>query len=192
VRHTFPTALILLAALFVATVVVACGGGSDDDNGSVTSDVVPTATLPASLPDPIIVSGTLIPPSNSDRYTVQEGDSPSSIAARFGVSLEDLLSVNDISDPTSLFVGQELVIPSGGETPEPQDEPTEAPEEAPTDEPPAEEPTEEPAANTYTVQAGDTPQTIAAQFGITPQDLMDANGITDPASLQIGQVLTIP
>jgi hypothetical protein len=45
---------------------------------------------------------------------------------------------------------------------------------------------------TYVVKAGDSPASIAAQFGITAQQLMQANGITDPRSLQVGQRLNIP
>ncbi len=44
----------------------------------------------------------------------------------------------------------------------------------------------------YIVQFGDTLNSIALRFGITAQDLQDANGITDPNSLQIGQRLVIP
>jgi len=42
------------------------------------------------------------------------------------------------------------------------------------------------------VQAGDTLAGIAEQFGVTIDALLQANGITDPDSIQIGQVLTIP
>ncbi len=42
------------------------------------------------------------------------------------------------------------------------------------------------------MQAGDTLQGIAHFYGITVDDLMDANGITDPASLTVDQVLIIP
>ncbi len=45
---------------------------------------------------------------------------------------------------------------------------------------------------TYIVQAGDSPASIAAQFGSTADAIMEANGITDPATLGVGQVLTIP
>jgi LysM repeat protein len=45
---------------------------------------------------------------------------------------------------------------------------------------------------TYTVQPGDSPASIAAQFGITAEELMQANGIADPTSLFVGQVLTVP
>ncbi len=44
----------------------------------------------------------------------------------------------------------------------------------------------------YTVVAGDTVDSIAAAFGITPEELMTANGFTDPATLFIGQTVTIP
>ncbi len=45
---------------------------------------------------------------------------------------------------------------------------------------------------TYTVQAGDSPASIAEQFGITTEAIMEANGITDPTGLYVGQVLVIP
>jgi LysM repeat protein len=45
---------------------------------------------------------------------------------------------------------------------------------------------------TYTVQSGDNLFRIALRFGIAWQDLAAANGITNPESLQVGQVLNIP
>lgn len=44
-------------------------------------------------------------------YVVQPGDSLSSIASRFNVSLNDLLAANNISDPNQLTAGQQLLIP---------------------------------------------------------------------------------
>lgn len=49
-----------------------------------------------------------------------------------------------------------------------------------------------PVGRTYTVKAGDNPSRIAGQFGITAEELMRANNISDPSSLQIDQVLRIP
>jgi D-alanyl-D-alanine carboxypeptidase len=53
-------------------------------------------------------------------------------------------------------------------------------------------PTATPIDALYVVQGGDTLGAIAARFGISLDVLMQANAITDPASLQVGQVLTIP
>lgn len=44
-------------------------------------------------------------------YIVQAGDSLSSIAEFFSVSLNELMSANGITDPNQLDVGQQLVIP---------------------------------------------------------------------------------
>jgi LysM repeat protein len=45
---------------------------------------------------------------------------------------------------------------------------------------------------TYIVQAGDSPASIAAKFRVKTDDLIAANNITDPQKLQIGQSLKIP
>lgn len=44
----------------------------------------------------------------------------------------------------------------------------------------------------YTVQPGDTLAIIAASAGITLDALMNANGLTDPNLLEVGQVLLLP
>lgn len=45
---------------------------------------------------------------------------------------------------------------------------------------------------TYVVQPGDTLDGIATKFNVATKALADANGITDPNSIQVGQVLKIP
>ncbi len=52
-------------------------------------------------------------------------------------------------------------------------------------------PTASPAALTYTVEPGDTLGAIAERFGVTVDAIAAANGIEDPAAIQIGQVLVI-
>src|SRR5690606_914735 len=51
-------------------------------------------------------------------YTIQPGDTLTSIAAYFGVRLEDLMAVNGITDPNLIYVGQELRLPGPVEAPE--------------------------------------------------------------------------
>jgi LysM repeat protein len=187
------TLLLLLFLLAAGLAIYACGGSKD--NGRVDLSDVPTATLPSSLPDPLIVSGTPRPSTSGDTYVVQDGDNPSSIAAQFDISTEELMSANGITDPTGLFVGQELVIPGSnvlGEEATPRASATAPAAPTSTPEPAAATATPSSGQQTYTVQEGDYPESIAAQFGITADELMAANGITDPSSLQIGQVLIIP
>lgn len=46
-------------------------------------------------------------------YTVQSGDTLSSIASRQGVSVDELAAANDISNVSLIFPGQEFSIPGG-------------------------------------------------------------------------------
>jgi lysozyme len=56
--------------------------------------------------------------------------------------------------------------------------------------------TEQPPANsnsqTYTVQSGDTLSSIAERYGVTVDAICQANGITDPNLISVGEVLSIP
>ena len=53
-------------------------------------------------------------------------------------------------------------------------------------------PSAAPATRSYKVKSGDTLVGIAAKFGTTPKAISTLNGISDPSSLKIGQVLKIP
>jgi len=48
------------------------------------------------------------------------------------------------------------------------------------------------SGQTYKVKGGDTLVGIAAKFGTTPRAIADLNGLANPASLKVGQVLRIP
>ena len=72
---------------------------------------VPTAVLPSSnstsRPTP-----TSSPHPALHRHKVKNGDTPSSIARKYGVSLGRFLSANPGLKPIKLLIGQELKIPS--------------------------------------------------------------------------------
>lgn len=99
------------------------------------------------------------------------------------------------SQPTALATLAEPtateVPPTATSAPTATAVPTHTPTVAPTWTPTATpEPT--PAPVTYTVASGDSPSEIAKQFGISTEALMEANDITDPRRLRVGQVLVIP
>jgi murein DD-endopeptidase MepM/ murein hydrolase activator NlpD len=50
-------------------------------------------------------------PSTGPIYIIQPGDSLSSIASRFGISLTDLMAANNIADANNIAVGAQVVIP---------------------------------------------------------------------------------
>ncbi len=63
------------------------------------------------------------------RYIVQRGDTISSIARKYGLTIKDLIEANDIVNPNLIFPGQKLIIPGylAEEVAEVAPEPTPAP-----------------------------------------------------------------
>lgn len=63
-------------------------------------------TPPAVTPVPTTIGGV-----SSQTYTVQSGDTLARISQRFGVTVSDLVIANNISAISTIFVGQQLIIP---------------------------------------------------------------------------------
>ena len=71
---------------------------------------VSTQTL-TPLPTPTIVSPTVTPsPTPVPTYVVQKGDSLTSIAAKFGLTVQYLVARNNICNPNMIFDGQVLTL----------------------------------------------------------------------------------
>jgi LysM repeat protein len=137
--------------------------------------------------------------SGAGTYTVKAGDTIGSIAASVGVSQQDLLSANNLSNPDLITVGQVLKIPTGASatgTPRAA-APAAATSATPVGGGAATSATPAGAAagsRTYTVLAGDTACKIAASEKVSVADLASANGTSVSALTVItpGQVLKIP
>ena len=110
-------------------------------------------------------------------YVVQAGDTLTQIALRYSVNQQDLMSANNIVNPSHIVVGQQLVIP-GDTSVQP------AAQEAATGE------TGLPAE--HIVKAGETLSAIAAKYGLTTAELAAANNITNPSLIRTGGHLRIP
>ncbi len=133
---------------------------------------MPTAT------ETPVPTDTPLPPIE---YKVAAGDTCVAIAAAHNVSSQSIITLNHLDPNCNLSVGRSLLIP----------QPTPTPTPLPTATLGAEVITQVPRT-TYTVHSGDTLAGIAKFYGVTVADMMDVNGITDPASITVGQVLIIP
>ena len=111
-------------------------------------------------------------------HIVRAGETLSSIALDYGVSVADLVQANDLRDEDALALGQELFVP-GVETPP-------AAPAATTDEPPTV------VGVTHIVRAGETLSSIALDYGVSVADLVQANDLRDEDALALGQELFVP
>lgn len=103
-KHTTRTNLSLLAVAITALLLlVGCTaqpGSSDQVRLVITPIPTPTYT-------------PVVPPTpQPTTYTVKPGDTLSGIASLFGVTVDDIVRVNSITDPNVLSDGQVLKIPA--------------------------------------------------------------------------------
>jgi LysM repeat protein len=119
----------------------------------------------------VIPTGTPPPPPTGPitTYVVQSGDTLGAIAARFGTTVNELVSLNALLNPNYIYVGQVLQIAGQG-----------APGPPPSD------------VCVYWVKAGDTLTKIALQYSTTVWALTIANNLANPSFIWVGQQLIIP
>lgn len=103
-------------------------------------------------------------PVTQNTYTVQSGDTLSGIALKYGVTVAQLTSWNNISDPNKIYVGQKLVLYSNGGGS---------------------------GTVVYTVKSGDTLSGIAQNFGVSVSNLQTWNNISNANEIYAGQTLLI-
>lgn len=151
-------------------------------------------------------SGGTTSVKKGDSYVIQPGDTLSGIAAAYGVSLNDLRSLNNIKDD-KIFAGDTLSIPQGGKapsaapksTPKTAAPPASAPEAADPAPPPAAPPagdqstSSEEARDEHLVYEGDTLDDIARLWNVSKSDILRMNpGISEDKDLKAGMRLSIP
>jgi LysM repeat protein len=111
--------------------------------------------------------------SSGASVTVQPGDTLSDIADRQGISLNQLMQANGITNPDMVVAGQKLVLPGSRRATA-----AAAPRELPT--------------APYTVKSGETISEIADRFGTSTERLIQLNGISNPNLVVAGTRLAIP
>lgn len=115
-------------------------------------------------------------------YVIGKGDSLSKIAARYGVTVAEIMTLNNMSNPDKIQSGQKLVLPGEINLENPVIKTTS--KKVTTPAAPA-------GSNAYTVQPGDCLSVIAAKAGVTTKALREANGIKGD-NIMVGQSLVIP
>jgi len=105
-------------------------------------------------------------------YVVKKGDTLYGIAQRYHTDVKTLQAMNNIADPSTLKVGQELKVP--------------APAAKPT------HPAPKPGTTTYKVQKGDTLSSIARKFNTSASTLQKLNNFSNPNNLAVGSVILVP
>lgn len=177
------------------------GGGGDDDPPSATRpSSIPTATPPANLPEPVLLTQASPQPgapggAAPGTYVVKSGDSLFAIAASLGITGEalapwttEVLRLNQLADGASLRVGQELTLPVV---------------RSPTPAAGAPTPARRPAATASTPTAGGTPAPTATRptSGATPAATSTTGGgassrtytvVAGDYPLLIAQKLNVP
>ncbi|WP_420628452.1 LysM peptidoglycan-binding domain-containing protein [Candidatus Leptofilum sp.] len=118
----------------------------------------------ASQPDP---GPTPTPsPQTETTYIVQPGDNLFRIGLKFGISWVQIAEANGLVNPNLIKVGDELKIP------------VDAPGPAP--------------AFSHVVKQGETLFLISLQYGVAWPAIAEANDLTSPYIIYVGQTLEIP
>lgn len=147
------------------------------DQASPTPTPIPSDQPTAQPTEPAVSTPVPTPESQATppasqgatTHVVVAGENLYRIALRYGISWTVLAQYNNISDPNKVYVGQVLTIPDPN---------------APTPTPDLE--------TFYTVQPGDNLYRIGLAFRVSWTQIAEANGLTNPDQLEVGQVLKIP
>ncbi len=98
----------------------------------------------------------------TESYTVQRGDTLSSIATKSKISLSELADLNNLKSNSGVRLGQSLKIPAGSTVPD-----------------------------QYVVQSGDSLNAIAAKYNLQLSYVADLNGLERTAGVRVGQRLKL-
>ena len=99
-------------------------------------------------------------------YKVKSGDNLSKIARNYNTTVDDIVSINDISNPSMISIDQELLMPQGVSL--------------------------ENTPSSYTVKPGDTLGKIASRYNTSYQKLAKINNISDPNMIRVNQDILLP
>ena len=121
----------------------------------------------------ILISVVLVFSSQTASHEVQKGETLYSISRKYGISVGELCSENNISTSAVIKTGQKLKIPTQNSSETKNTQKIEK-------------------TDTYIVKKGDTLYGIAKRFGISVETLTILNKMSGSNTIKVGQVLTVP
>ncbi|WP_312178648.1 LysM peptidoglycan-binding domain-containing protein [Arthrobacter sp.] len=129
---------------------------------------IPASQLAAQVPATVAAESTA--PAT---HRIVSGDTVSSIAARYGLDMNEVLRANNLELNSVIYAGKELKLTGTAKAP---------------DSPAAEAPA---AAGSYTVEAGDTLSAIAAAHDVSLESVLAANGLNMSSVIHPGQQISL-
>lgn len=134
---------------------------------------------------------TPAPTQTTVTYTIQSGDTLSTIAKKFNTTVTRLLELNPtITDVNRIYVGQVLKVPTATNT---ATNTLVSPAPAPTTSQTSASTQTNSATKPYIVQPGDSLSSIAKTFQTTVNDLLALNPtITNVNFIRVGQTINVP
>jgi len=165
VKHRILRAAAAVAAVGLVAACAAPGSTPAASNGKAPPAA--TASAPATTPAPVA--------SEARHIVVRPGQSVSRIAAQYGVSRGLVIAANHLTPPYKVKIGQRLLIPGAAA--------------ASAAAPPAAVASD---ARHIVVRPGQSVSRLAAEHGVARAAIIDANHLTPPYKVKIGQRLLIP
>lgn len=107
--------------------------------------------------------------------TVGRGDSLSLIAALNGMTVNELMQLNGLSNPNNVWIGQRLLVSGGGGS----NAAVSSDDTVTSD------------GSIHVVQRGETLSHVARRYGLSIQQLMNMNNLSNPNHVYVGQQLYV-
>lgn len=89
--------------------VAACGGGDPSGDAATLPPIATTSTTTTT----VFVTTTIV----YVKHTVQPGETLFIIADAYGVTMDELIEINEIENPDYIQAGEVLLVPSNGTVP---------------------------------------------------------------------------
>lgn len=126
------------------------------------------------------------------RYTVKSGDSLTSVASFYDISIKELADVNKLSTNTKLALGATIIIPASGGAKSNIGKNSERRQTSTSLSVNSSLENAIKDTENYTVQSGEHLTALATKFGVSISDLAKLNNLAKNARLRRGQVIKVP